>query len=162
MNYAHYEIVKKLGSGMMGDVYQARDPYLDKMIALKVLRMARLIMKSLSKKSDDRFQTGESIKEALTACLETIKSKEAPASVSSKRLWKRIGVLGIILLVAVFLMVFTPRMIPEDLLKTDKIIKPSEDVMPQEKPKPVFPQQQSILNVKSEPAGPRGLESSST
>ena len=59
MKYAHYEILKKLGSGMMGDVYQARDPNLDKMIALKVLRKDRVTSQDYVKRflSEAKFGT---------------------------------------------------------------------------------------------------------
>jgi serine/threonine-protein kinase len=42
MNYGRYEIVKELGKGSMGVVYQAHDPQIDRMIALKVLRPDRV------------------------------------------------------------------------------------------------------------------------
>ena len=42
MNYGRYEIVKELGKGAMGVVYQAHDPHIDRMIALKVLRPDRV------------------------------------------------------------------------------------------------------------------------
>ncbi len=38
MNYGRYQIIKKVGEGMMGVVYQAHDPRIDRIIALKVLR----------------------------------------------------------------------------------------------------------------------------
>jgi len=42
MNYGRYQIVKELGRGAMGLVYQAHDPEIDRLIALKVLREDRL------------------------------------------------------------------------------------------------------------------------
>lgn len=42
MNYGRYQIIKKVGEGMMGVVYQAHDPRIDRTIALKVLREDRL------------------------------------------------------------------------------------------------------------------------
>jgi serine/threonine protein kinase len=42
MNYGRYKIVKEVGKGSMGVVYQAHDPQIDRVIALKVLRQDRL------------------------------------------------------------------------------------------------------------------------
>jgi eukaryotic-like serine/threonine-protein kinase len=42
MKYGRYDIVKELGKGAMGVVYQARDPSIGRMIALKVLRPDRV------------------------------------------------------------------------------------------------------------------------
>lgn len=42
MKYGRYEIVSELGRGAMGMVYQAHDPQIDRMVALKVLREDRL------------------------------------------------------------------------------------------------------------------------
>jgi len=42
MNYGRYNIVSELGRGAMGMVYQAHDPQIDRMVALKVLREDRL------------------------------------------------------------------------------------------------------------------------
>ena len=42
MNYGRYQIIKKVGEGMMGVVYQAHDPRIDRIIALKVLREDRI------------------------------------------------------------------------------------------------------------------------
>lgn len=42
MNFGRYRIVKEIGRGSMGVVYQAEDPNLDLLVALKVLRQDRL------------------------------------------------------------------------------------------------------------------------
>jgi serine/threonine-protein kinase len=47
MKYGRYEIVKEVGRGAMGVVYQAHDPEIDRMIALKVLRSDRVASKAL-------------------------------------------------------------------------------------------------------------------
>lgn len=43
MNYGRYEIIQELGKGAMGVVYQAKDPQINRTIALKVLRQDRVI-----------------------------------------------------------------------------------------------------------------------
>ncbi len=47
MRYGRYEIVKELGKGNMGVVYQAHDPNIDRMVALKVLRPDRVADQAL-------------------------------------------------------------------------------------------------------------------
>jgi serine/threonine protein kinase len=42
MQYGRYRIIKELGKGNMGVVYQAHDPQIDRMVALKVLRADRV------------------------------------------------------------------------------------------------------------------------
>ncbi len=42
MKYGRYEIIKELGHGAMGVVYQAHDPRIDRPVALKVLRPDRV------------------------------------------------------------------------------------------------------------------------
>ena len=45
MQYGRYQIVSELGKGAMGIVYQAHDPQIDRMVALKVLRQDRVVDK---------------------------------------------------------------------------------------------------------------------
>lgn len=42
MNYGRYEVVKELGRGSMGMVYLARDPNIERLVAVKVLRQDRM------------------------------------------------------------------------------------------------------------------------
>jgi serine/threonine-protein kinase len=50
VNYGRYEIVKELGRGSMGVVYQARDPHIDRLIAVKVMRRDRMENESFVKR----------------------------------------------------------------------------------------------------------------
>ncbi len=44
--YGRYRIIKELGKGTMGVVYQAHDPQIDRMVALKILRPDRVTSES--------------------------------------------------------------------------------------------------------------------
>jgi serine/threonine-protein kinase len=43
MKYGRYQIVKELGKGTMGVVYEAHDPQIDRLVALKILRPDRMV-----------------------------------------------------------------------------------------------------------------------
>jgi serine/threonine protein kinase len=43
MEYGRYRIVKELGKGTMGVVYEAHDPQIDRLVALKILRPDRMV-----------------------------------------------------------------------------------------------------------------------
>lgn len=50
MNYGRYQILKEVGHGSMGVVYQAHDPQIDRLVALKVLRRDRITGESYVKR----------------------------------------------------------------------------------------------------------------
>lgn len=43
MEYGRYRIIKELGKGTMGVVYEAHDPQIDRLVALKILRPDRMV-----------------------------------------------------------------------------------------------------------------------
>lgn len=50
MNYGRYQLIKEIGKGSMGMVYQAHDPNLDIQVALKVLRHDRVVSEAFVKR----------------------------------------------------------------------------------------------------------------
>ncbi len=42
MKYGRYEVIREVGRGSMGMVFQARDPQIDRLVAIKVLRQDRM------------------------------------------------------------------------------------------------------------------------
>ncbi len=50
MNFGRYQVIKELGRGSMGVVYQAHDPNLDLTVALKVLRQDRVDSTAFTKR----------------------------------------------------------------------------------------------------------------
>lgn len=50
MNYGRYQIIKEIGKGSMGVVFQSHDPNLDIQVALKVLRHDRVVSEAFVKR----------------------------------------------------------------------------------------------------------------
>ena len=50
MNYGRYQIIKEVGRGSMGVVYEARDPHIDRVVAVKVLRQDRMSTEAFVKR----------------------------------------------------------------------------------------------------------------
>ena len=50
MNYGRYQIIREVGRGAMGVVYEARDPNIDRVVALKVLRQDRIASETFVKR----------------------------------------------------------------------------------------------------------------
>lgn len=50
MNYGRYQIIREVGRGAMGVVYEARDPNIDRIVALKVLRQDRTATETFVKR----------------------------------------------------------------------------------------------------------------
>jgi serine/threonine-protein kinase len=50
VNYGRYEIVKEVGRGSMGVVFQASDPQIDRMVAVKVLHQSRAEDENVTKR----------------------------------------------------------------------------------------------------------------
>ncbi|NVN91260.1 MAG: protein kinase [Desulfuromonadales bacterium] len=48
--YGRYEIIREVGRGSMGVVYQARDPHIDRVLAVKVLRQDRMTSDTILKR----------------------------------------------------------------------------------------------------------------
>ena len=50
MNFGRYQIIREVGRGAMGVVYEARDPNIDRVVALKVLRQDRIASETFVKR----------------------------------------------------------------------------------------------------------------